>query len=129
MKLSRVITLGLSISAILFLSGCAKGVQCHAPDNSLIHIEAFKDSPFTGRMIIKDRGNPFAETAYNNNIKIDGNVVTAEKSKLSAAFTWSGLVAPWQMKLDANADTFQLGETIYSCDKGLMELVQTIQEK
>ncbi len=110
-------------------SGCAKGVQCRAPDNSTIHVEAFKDSLFTGKMITKDRGNPFAETVYNNNIKIDGNVVTAEKSKMGVAFTWSGLAAPWQMKLDANNDTFQIGETIYSCDKGLMELVNTIQEK
>jgi hypothetical protein len=128
MKLSRTITLGLSVGAILLFSGCAAGVQCRAPENSTIHIEALKANFFNDTGIIKDRGNPFGETLYENNLKIEGNVVTADKSKKSVLFTWSGLVASWQMKLDADKDTVQIGETIYSCDKGLIELVQSIQE-
>lgn len=128
MKLSRNIAVGLSLGALLLFSGCTAGVQCRAPDNSITYVQVFKSTSVMDPRIVKDQMDLFNEVTFNNNIKIDGNVVTAEKSKFGAIFTTSGLLAPWQMKLDANNDTFQVGETVYSCNKGLKELVQKLQE-
>lgn len=127
MNLSRNITLGLSIGTIVLFSGCAKGVQCRSmQDNSIAYVEAFKTS--AGGVIVKDRGSLFSETTYSNNIKIEGNVLTGEKSKMGMFLTTSGLFAPWQMQLDSNNSTAQFGETKYNCNDGLVGVIQTIRD-
>lgn len=103
-------------------------VKCHTEDNSTIQVGAVGANFASDRGIIKNPGNPFSETVYNKNLKMDANVITAEKSMVSVLFTWGGLVAPWKLRLDANNDTVQIGDTLYECDKGLFELIQILEK-
>lgn len=128
MKISKINMLGLCVGVALLFSGCMKQVKCQAEDNSAIQVGALKSNFAEDRGIIKNPGNPFSETVYNKNLKMDSNVITAEKSTLSVLSTLSGLVAPWELRLDANNDTVQIGNTLYECDKGLFELIQILEK-
>lgn len=107
------------------LSGCAKAVQCQAPDNSTVRISVLEDSKTP--VIIRDRWNPFMEAVYSERIKINGNTVYAERSEVSKLHINTPFTNQ-TMKLDGSNDTVEIGEGKYTCGGTLMEVINLVKK-
>jgi hypothetical protein len=109
-------------SSLIFFSGCAKSVECKAPDNSKIRVSVLEDS--TDPLIVTYRWNPFVGGWFTGDVISDGDKAIANMSTPALFTIWGAQ----NIQLDGKNDKVILGEDSYKCNGDLSTLTLLIQK-